>query len=200
MTNRSIGSRLGPGCILAGLAAGSLAGAEPAAAMIPAVEEQDGTLFAGVEPIANEELGGLRGGFMVAGLEFNFAIEIRTSFQNALNETVGLVTSINFNDAGQTTRSQTIGTLPTGATTIMTGAQGSVQAALNTEATRILHDISPGKLTTIINNSANQMNVSQDMRLDVQAPNFSSFATNFTTAAQLGQLGEVSSRLGLGSR
>lgn len=193
-------------CILAGLVAGGLAGAGPAAAMTGDGDggiggaPQDEILFAGTEPMDNSELGDLRGGFMVAGLEFNFAVEIRTTFQNAQNETVGLVTSINFDDHGATTRSYTVGNLPEGATSVTAGAPGSVQAVLNTEATRILHDVSLSKLNTVISNTANQVNVNQDMRMDVVAPNFSSFAKDFVTTSHLRQLGDITAQLGLGHR
>lgn len=136
---------------------------------------------AGGQPLSDEELSGLRGGFITTnGFTFGFGVVIRSYIDN----TLALKTQLTWTPKGAVTE-QTRGDVP-GATDLasamtsllnrgidltgLTGTSGGVALVDGNGATALIHNVTTGQLQNLIVNNANNRNLRQDMELNLYLP------------------------------
>lgn len=135
----------------------------------------------GPEPLSDDELSGLRGGFITTnGFTFGFGVVIRSYVDNRL----ALQTRLTWTPAGPVTE-QIRGDVP-GMTDLasaltsllnngidlsgISGTTGGVALVDGNGATALIHNVTSGQLQNLIVNSANNRNLRQDMELNLDLP------------------------------
>ena len=188
----------------AGMLAAGAAWPSPAQA---GAGEVDFAHYHGIEVLAADELGGMRGGFFDAfGILVEFGAEIRT----IIDGTPVLLTNLTMNDTGGFDR--TLIHVPSGADLTASGAtsvvvQGGVELQLVGEdfgrtlaevlpnlagldgtsgfviqdgsgATAVLHDVSVGRLVNTIANTGSGRDIVQEMHVTITLHNMGNFREN----------------------
>ena len=155
-------------------------GTSPAAAALAS----SGDAFAGMSPLADSELGDMRGGFSFGGINFNFAVTIRSIVKDAMDNAFGMMTKLTLNNAGQVASSTTtvIGT-PSEVSTPSSGDGTPVQVSVGNEQTQLVHDIALDHLQAITTNTASGVSINQDVDVNVMMPGFKSAMAKFSKAS-----------------
>lgn len=161
----------------------------PAWAAMPADDP-----FAGLETIGRSELGELRGGMMVGGIEVNFAVVIRTTVTDASGP-LGLQTTLTVGDAGQL--AQAITTAVGAGGTLTPGANG-VGVTMQGDGTSITHKVIQDQIQSLIANSASGRTITQTTDVNVTAPGFNAISQNHVTQSHVARIGYDSAMVGLG--
>ena len=132
-----------------------------------------------IEVMADDELGGLRGGFEVGGININFGATVTT----ILNGIPVLTTNITVTDAGRVV-DQTIANVGTtldeltdeGRTALGLDGLGEDAAGIIIEdesgVTALVHNVTEGALQNIIVNSATGRDITQDIDITLDLPGF----------------------------
>ena len=132
-----------------------------------------------IEVMADDELGGLRGGFEVGGININFGATVTT----ILNGIPVLTTNITVTDGGRIV-DQTIANVGTtlddlsdeGRTALGLDGLGEDAAGVIIEdesgITALVHNVTEGALQNIIVNTATGRDISQDIDITLDLPGF----------------------------
>ena len=132
-----------------------------------------------IEVMADDELGGLRGGFEVGGININFGATVTT----ILNGIPVLTTNITVTDAGRVV-DQTIANVGTtldeltdeGRAALGLDGLGEDAAGIIIEdesgVTALVHNVTEGALQNIIVNSATGRDITQDIDITLDLPGF----------------------------
>lgn len=177
--------------VLAPTLAPAVAAARPPAWLRPMFEETAGASYGGgaaplaapqgAQSLSDEELSGLRGGFLTAnGFTFGFGVVIRSY----VNDQLALQTRLTWTPTGPVTE-QIRGDAPglTDLASAMTsllnsgidlrglsGTSGGVALVSGEGATALIHNVTTGQLQNLIVNSASDRNLRQDMELNLYLP------------------------------
>lgn len=196
---------------LALLVAAALApvGASAQAWLRPMLPEAAGGAYAGataplgtpqgVQSLSDEELSGLRGGFITTnGFTFGFGVVIRSY----INDQLALQTRLTWTPTGPLTE-QVRGDVPglTDLASAMTamlnsgidlrglsGTSGGVALVSGEGATALIHNVTTGQLQNLIVNSASDRNLRQDMELNLYLPDLAAMQTANSAQQQVSQL------------
>lgn len=150
---------------------------------------------AGPQALSDEELSGLRGGFITAnGFTFGFGVVIRSY----INDQLALQTQLTWTPTGPVTQ-QVQGDVPgvTDLASAMTsllnsgidltgisgnggasGTSGGVALIDGNGATALIHNVTTGQLQSLIVNNANNRNLRQDMELNLFLPDLATIQAN----------------------
>lgn len=158
----------------------------------PAAPESPASV-AGPQSLSDDELSGLRGGFITTnGFTFGFGVVIRSYIDDKL----ALSTRLTWTPTGPVTQ-QTRGDVPgvTDLASAMTsllnsgidlsglkGTGGGVALVDGNGATALIHNVTTGQLQNLIVNNANNRNLRQDMELNLYLPDLA--AMQSATSAQ----------------
>ena len=137
----------------------------------------------GVEVMNDADLAEHRGGFMVAGIDINFAAVVTTS----INGVPALTTQLTWTDAGAIIQ-ETIGG-GVGISSSLTPDQllalglspnaAGVVVQDSSGATQIIHNVTEGALQNILINTASDQDISQTIDVRLELPNFELLQGNF---------------------
>lgn len=147
----------------------------------PAAEPESLPSAGGAQSLSDEELSGLRGGFITTnGFTFGFGVVIRSY----INNTLALKTQLTWTPKGAVTE-QVRGDVP-GATDLasamtsllnkgidlrgISGASGGIALVDGNGATAVIHNVTTGQLQNLIINNANNRDLRQDMELNLYLP------------------------------
>jgi hypothetical protein len=150
--------------------------------------------FVGLESLGHSELGELRGGMTVGGIEVNFAVVIRTTVTGASGP-LGLQTTLTVGDAGQL--AQAITTAVGVGGTLIPGANG-VGVTMQGNGTSITHQVMQDQIQSLIANTASGRTVTQTTDVNVTAPNFNTMSQNHVAQSHVARIGYDSAMVGLG--
>ena len=124
-------------------------------------------------PVADSELDGMRGGFMVDGIQFNFGALLSTT----VNGQLALQTQVNYTPTGpqvtQTVGPNAVQGAPTNGTInglIQSGIPRQDIALTNKGATAVIQMVTNGSVQNIVINTANNQNIQQATQLQLQIP------------------------------
>lgn len=128
-------------------------------------------------PVADSELDGMRGGYIVAdGLQFNFGALLTTT----VNGQLALQTQVTFTPGGPQV-SQTVGPNTVQAASATTGTITGLNlqgfnpkdvTLLNNGATALIQKVIGGTVQNIVINAASNQNIQQTTQLQLQLPGF----------------------------
>ena len=175
----------GPGWFEIGVCAGALLLAHPALC-------ESASPFDNLTPMSDEDLGGMRGGFLTAGgVSFDFGAVVRTY----VNGQLALETRLTWTPTGPVTE-QVTGSLP-GWTPLTPGQMGGLDLSglspgssglVLTDAngtTALVHNVLNGQLQNLVVNAADNRDIRQDMQVMLTLPDFDVMQQDFS----VGQLG-----------
>ena len=153
----------------------------------------------GAQPLSDEELAGLRGGFITTnGFTFGFGVVIRSYVDDRL----ALQTRLTWTPTGAVTE-QIRGDMPglTDLASAMTsllnsgidlrglsGTSGGVALVSGDGATALIHNVTTGQLQNLIVNSASHQNLRQDMELNLYLPDLAAMQAASSAQQQVSQL------------
>lgn len=195
--------------VLAPTLAPAVAAAGPPAWLRPMFEETAGASYGGgaaplaapqgAQSLSDEELSGLRGGFITTnGFTFGFGVVIRSY----VNDQLALQTRLTWTPTGPVTE-QIRGDAPglTDLASAMTsllnsgidlrglsGTSGGVALVSGEGATALIHNVTTGQLQNLIVNSASDRNLRQDMELNLYLPDLAAMQTASSAQQQVSQL------------
>jgi hypothetical protein len=133
-------------------------------------------------PVSDSELDGMRGGFMVDGIQFNFGALLSTT----INGQLALQTQVNYTPTGPQVTS-TVGANAVRGSSVTNGTINGLNlqgispqniTLLNNGATALIQRVTNGSVQNIVINTANNQNIQQSTQLQLQ----------ITALAQLQQL------------
>lgn len=153
----------------------------------------------GPQPLSDEELSGLRGGFITTnGFTFGFGVVIRSYVDNKL----ALQTQLTWTPKGAVTE-QIRGDVP-GVTDLasamtsllnngidlsgITGTSGGVALVDGNGATALIHNVTSGQLQNLIVNNANNRNLRQDMELNLYLPDLAAMQSASSAQQRAAQI------------
>lgn len=161
----------------------------PAAALTPA----------GPQALSDEELSGLRGGFLTTnGFTFGFGVVIRSYVDDRL----ALETRMTWTPTGPATE-QTRGDVPgmtdlaSALTSLLNsgidlrnlgGTSGGVALVSGDGATALIHNVTSGQLQNLIVNNASNRDLRQDMELNLYLPDLATMQASSSAHARAAQL------------
>lgn len=153
--------------------------------------------FAGLEPVGRAELGELRGGMNIGGIEVNFAVVVRTMVEGSASP-MGLETTLSVDDFGR------LG----GAATRLVGGiasdyfvghgEGGMQLSLDGGATTILHHILRNQLEAVVSNRMDNRNILNSTDVNVTMPGFSALSQAYFAQALTARMGRDSAMGSIG--
>ena len=156
-------------------------------------------IYAGPQPLSDDELSGLRGGFITTnGFTFGFGVVIRSYVDNRL----ALQTRMTWTPTGPVTE-QIRGDVP-GVTDLasaltsllnsgidlrgLAGTTGGVALVDGNGATALIHNVTSGQLQNLIVNNANNRNLRQDMELNLYLPDLAAMQSATSTQQRAAQM------------
>ncbi|PQZ83859.1 MULTISPECIES: hypothetical protein [unclassified Brevundimonas] len=161
----------------------------PAAALTPT----------GPQALSDEELSGLRGGFLTTnGFTFGFGVVIRSYVDDRL----ALETRMTWTPTGPATE-QTRGDVPgmtdlaSALTSLLNsgidlrnlgGTSGGVALVSGDGATALIHNVTSGQLQNLIVNNASNRDLRQDMELNLYLPDLATMQASSSAHARAAQL------------
>ena len=158
----------------------------------------------GPQALSDDELSGLRGGFITTnGFTFGFGVVIRSY----VNDQLALKTQLTWTPTGPVTE-QVKGDVPgvTDLASAMTsllnsgidltgikgsggaGGSGGVAIIDGNGATALIHNVTTNQLQSLIINNASYRNIRQDMELNLYLPDLAAIQANSITQQQVSQL------------
>jgi hypothetical protein len=153
----------------------------------------------GAQSLSDEELSGLRGGFITTnGFTFGFGVVIRSYIDDQL----ALQTRLTWTPTGPLTE-QVRGDVPglTDLASAMTAmlnsgidlrglssTSGGVALVSGEGATALIHNVTTGQLQNLIVNNASDRNLRQDMELNLYLPDLAAMQTASSARQQVSQL------------
>lgn len=173
------------------LAATLLAVALPLGPALARIADADP--FAGLDPVGRSEMGELRGGMMVGGIQVDFAVVVRTTVQGA-GGPMGLQTTLTLNDAGGL--ASAITTAVGGA--VLQQAANGLAMVLQGSGTSISHQVLGDSLATAIANRAGGVTISQSTDLNVTMPGFLATSRSYFAHSYVAKSGVDAAIVGLG--
>lgn len=151
------------------------------------------------QALSDEELSGLRGGFLTAnGFTFGFGVVIRSYIDDQL----ALQTRLTWTPTGPLTE-QVRGDVPgvmdlaSAMTSLLNsgidltgirGASGGVALVDGHGATALIHNVTTGQLQNLIVNSASNRNLRQDMELNLYLPDLAAMQSASTAQQRVTQM------------
>jgi hypothetical protein len=122
-------------------------------------------------PVSDSELDGMRGGFIVDGIQFNFGALLSTT----VNGQLALQTQVTYTPAGPQV-TQTVGANAVQGTSTNGTINGLIQsgiprqdiALMNKGATAVIQSVTNGAVQNIVINTANKQNIQQSTQLQLQ--------------------------------
>ena len=154
---------------------------------------------AGPQALSDDELSGLRGGFITTnGFTFGFGVVIRSYIDDRL----ALQTQLTWTPTGPVTQ-QVRGDVP-GVTDLanamtsllnsgidlrgISGTSGGVALVDGDGATALIHNVTSGQLQNLIVNSANNRNLRQDMELTLYLPDLAAMQSASSAQQRVTQM------------
>ena len=153
----------------------------------------------GPQALSDEELSGLRGGFLTAnGFTFGFGVVIRSYIDDQL----ALQTRLTWTPTGPFTE-QVRGDVPgvmdlaSAMTSLLNsgidltgirGASGGIALVDGHGATALIHNVTTGQLQNLIVNSASNRNLRQDMELNLFLPDLAAMQSASTAQQRVTQM------------
>ena len=151
------------------------------------------------QPLSDDELSDLRGGFITTnGFTFGFGVVIRSYIDDKL----ALQTQLTWTPKGAVTE-QIRGDVP-GVTDLasamtsllnngidlrgITGTSGGVALVDGNGATALIHNVTTGQLQNLIVNSANNRNLRQDMELNLYLPDLAAMQSASSAQQRAAQM------------
>ena len=119
--------------------------------------------------LSDEELADLRGGFVLGGLQMDFAVTVETMVRNA-TEASGLATFLKIADDGGIAQSQT--TAIGQGTELPTIIENATLFSTMGQETKILHRVMGNQIESLTQNRASDLSISQSTNIDVTMPGF----------------------------
>jgi hypothetical protein len=150
--------------------------------------------FAGLHAIESAELGDLRGGMLVGGIEVNFAVVIRTTVSGA-GGPLGLETTLTVGNAGQLAQAITTAV---GAGGVVAPGTNGVGMTLQGGGTSITHKVVQDQIQSLIANSASNRTVTQTTDVNVTVPDFNVMSQTRFSHTHAARVGYDSAMVGLG--
>ncbi|HIJ64077.1 MAG TPA: hypothetical protein HPQ04_15400 [Rhodospirillaceae bacterium] len=135
--------------------------------------------FAGFPAVGAGELADQRGGMMIGGIAIDFAVVVRTAISDAANRHLALETTL----------------LPSAGPVPAPAAQTTV-AALG-EATRVVQQVSPSQVQTLISNAADGVSVAQSTTINATLPTLRQVGQQFASHWRAAGLGADAALAGL---
>jgi hypothetical protein len=145
---------------------------------------QDEIVVADARPVPDSEMGELRAGFWdVSGFLMKFAVDVEAQIDGALMFVRSLVVQPTVNGAmeASSTAKLLAENLPAGTTaTVLEDGAGVVLSDQAGKQTALLNQSSVGALTNVIMNTADNVNVSQTMNVDLVLQNVDNLVSQVT--------------------
>ena len=164
-------------------------------------------LFAGVAPVAAGDLAAQRGGMTIGGIPIDFAVVLRTTIRDATNHEVALETTLTPAAAPVVMPSALPSAAPVVASAVPADpavvAAASEPQAVDTaavalgEATRVVRQITPSQVQTLISNAANGVSVAQSTTINATLPTLRAASQLFAAHRGVASLGADAARAGL---
>ena len=164
-------------------------------------------LFAGVAPVAAGDLAAQRGGMTIGGIPIDFAVVLRTTIRDATNHEVALETTLTPAAAPVVMPSALPSAAPVVASAVPADpavvAAASEPQAVDTaavalgEATRVVRQITPSQVQTLISNAANGVSVAQSTTINATLPTLRAASQLFAAHRGVAGLGADAARAGL---
>ena len=165
-------------------------------------------LFAGVAPVAAGDLAAQRGGMTIGGIPIDFAVVLRTTIRDATNHEVALETTLTPAAAPVVMPSALPSAAPVVASAVPADAPAVVAAASEPqavdtaavalgEATRVVRQITPSQVQTLISNAANGVSVAQSTTINATLPTLRAASQLFAAHRGVAGLGADAARAGL---
>ncbi len=125
--------------------------------------------FAPYDPLSDEELSVLRGGFNFAGQDWLFGIEVmvQSIIENAFGS-VGLVTVLKLDEGGIETQSTTL--VGDGGITTANATDDGLETSVATEDTIIIHKLAEDGLQLVLSTNGNEQDISTVAEINVRVP------------------------------
>lgn len=144
--------------------------------------------FGGFQPLGAAELGQARGGFNVAGLDFNFSVSIETMLESP-TETLRMTTQLALNEIGQLTPIDSLSQASEGAALPQINAvSGGVEMVAQGALAQIFHRFTGTSLETGGYNRSNDTVINTTTTVNVAMPGFLDKADLFNAGAMQNQI------------
>lgn len=152
--------------------------------------------FAEMAALADNDLGGYRGGMMIGGIPVNFAVVIRTTVEGALQQ-AGLQTALTINDQGKVGAAATTAIGAGGTSSAVAGGMAmAAPAPANVGSTTIWQQVVQDQVQTLIANSQSNVTLNHHTQIDMDMPGFNALHQTYATQVQASRMGYDAAQMG----